>query len=239
MAFLWGCSFDASVESPVGLIEGPDVDAGAILLQDGLVGYWPMDEGAGETLRDLSGSDNQGTIHGAEWVSGVSGSALSFSGTDAYVDLGQSAGLDVTGAITVAAWVRVFESNGFRNIVARGYVSNPDGEFFLRIHNGVYQGGSWDGGDHKAYRAMPDFDVERWTHLASVYDGTAWTLYRDGAMVHTDRDDTGAVPVAGPWAIGARGGGNERHFSGEIDEVRIYDIGLASADVRLLAESGQ
>ncbi|MFP4192112.1 MAG: LamG-like jellyroll fold domain-containing protein, partial [Candidatus Hydrogenedentota bacterium] len=36
--------------------------------EDGLVGYWPLDEGEGETANDLAG-DNDGEIVGAEWMS--------------------------------------------------------------------------------------------------------------------------------------------------------------------------
>ena len=34
----------------------------------GLAGYWPMNEGAGSTLTDLSGNDNTGTVYGASWI---------------------------------------------------------------------------------------------------------------------------------------------------------------------------
>lgn len=34
----------------------------------GLIGYWPIDEGTGETVSDRSGSGNAGTIFGATWA---------------------------------------------------------------------------------------------------------------------------------------------------------------------------
>ncbi len=37
---------------------------------DGLVGYWPMDEGSGTITHDTSGNGNNGTINGATWVAG-------------------------------------------------------------------------------------------------------------------------------------------------------------------------
>ena len=33
----------------------------------GLVGYWPLDDGAGATARDKTANANHGTIHGATW----------------------------------------------------------------------------------------------------------------------------------------------------------------------------
>ena len=43
---------------------------------DGLVGYWPMDEGSGVTTEDASSNSNDGTIYGgAAWSTGKFGSA--------------------------------------------------------------------------------------------------------------------------------------------------------------------
>jgi len=36
-------------------------------LEDGLVGYWPMNEGSGDLAYDYSGNRNHGHIHGATW----------------------------------------------------------------------------------------------------------------------------------------------------------------------------
>ena len=36
-----------------------------------LVGYWNFNEGSGETVYDLSGNENHGTIHGATWSTDV------------------------------------------------------------------------------------------------------------------------------------------------------------------------
>lgn len=44
---------------------------------DGLVAEWHFDEGSGSVLYDSSGTGNDGTIHGATWVDGKVGGALS------------------------------------------------------------------------------------------------------------------------------------------------------------------
>jgi photosystem II stability/assembly factor-like uncharacterized protein len=36
--------------------------------EEGLVGYWPFNEGSGNVVNDLSGNNNHGTIHGPTWV---------------------------------------------------------------------------------------------------------------------------------------------------------------------------
>ena len=41
-----------------------------------LIGHWKFDEGSGDVAFDISGKGNDGTIHGAQSVPGVGGSAL-------------------------------------------------------------------------------------------------------------------------------------------------------------------
>jgi len=36
--------------------------------EEGLVGYWPFNEGSGNQTNDFSGNDNHGTINGATWI---------------------------------------------------------------------------------------------------------------------------------------------------------------------------
>jgi hypothetical protein len=60
-----------------------------------LVGLWHFDEGEGDFAYDSSDYDNDGMIHGAGWVSGLCGSALSFDGSNDYVKVFDSASLNV------------------------------------------------------------------------------------------------------------------------------------------------
>ncbi len=41
----------------------------------GLVAYWNLNEGSGDTAHDSAGN-NDGAIHGAAWTGGISGTAL-------------------------------------------------------------------------------------------------------------------------------------------------------------------
>jgi hypothetical protein len=168
--------------------------------------------------------------------SGGSGStptvSLSFDGQSAYVDLGEPPALDFTGNVTVEAWIRPRTTGGFHNILAHGYTPSPPGELYLRVFAGQYQIGSWNGMSHGASMSIPREDAGQWVHLAGVYDGTRWRLYRNGEEVASTPDSVGAVPVKAPWAIGARGGGSERFFDGELAEVRLWNIPRSPEQVR-------
>lgn len=170
-------------------------------------------------------------------VTGIDDAARHFDGINHFIQLGNPQTLNFAGKVTIAAWVKAEATNGLRNITAHGFTLNPAAELFLRINNGLYEVGSWDGSDHKTSFAMPAGDLGQWVHLVGVYDGTAWRLYRNGVEVSSAADATGAVFVHGRWAVGANGEGDGRFFQGSIDEVLIYDHGLTAAKVAELYQS--
>lgn len=163
-------------------------------------------------------------------VGPFSGHALHFDGVNDYVSIGNPDELNFPGQITLEAWIRPEATDGLRNIVMHGYRTNPDGETGMRINSGVYEVFRWSGTQKGASFAVPPEDIGHWVHLAGVYDG-AWKLYRNGELVATGTDNIGAVVMNAKWAIGARGSGTERFFAGDIDEVRIWNIGRSAADV--------
>src|SRR3989338_9509033 len=74
----------------------------------GLVGYWSFNEGIGPYAGDSSGNRNQGTLtNGPTWVDGKRGKALSFDGSNDYVNVASSTSLNITNAITISGWINV------------------------------------------------------------------------------------------------------------------------------------
>jgi hypothetical protein len=163
--------------------------------------------------------------------------ARHFDGVNNVIQLGDPQTLNLKGEVTLAAWLKPETAVGLQNIIAHGYALNPKAELFLRLNNGNYEVGSWDGSDHKAIFTLPVGDIGQWVYLVGVYDGESWRLYRNGVQVSSTNDSTGAVTVHGRWAMGANGEGNGRFFQGSIDEVLIYDHGLTAVEVAELYES--
>ena len=72
-----------------------------------LAGQWLANEGSGSTLVDSSGSGNNGALQGnPTWVAGQHGQAIRFDGTGDYAVVPDASSLDLSSAITIAAWVR-------------------------------------------------------------------------------------------------------------------------------------
>ena len=69
--------------------------------------YWSFDEGKGQQVKDLV-NGNVGELQKAQWVKGISGSALKFNGKDARVMVKSNKTLHSdTGDLTIQAWVNV------------------------------------------------------------------------------------------------------------------------------------
>ncbi|MCH1503670.1 MAG: hypothetical protein L7V86_08810, partial [Verrucomicrobiales bacterium] len=105
------------------IIEAADNEGSASLdLAPGLVGRWTFDEGMGTIARDVSGRDNHGMVMGgATWTEGIIGGALHLDGTDDFVSIPNESMFDLTGSVTVSAWIQVESfTKPWQSIVTKG-----------------------------------------------------------------------------------------------------------------------
>jgi len=135
------------------------------------------DEGSGNIVKDTSGNGNDGIIHGATWVDGKYGKALSFDGVNDYVDCGNDESLKINGnQITVEAWVYI-KGDGINwgIIVIGGQVNTA---YTLTKYNGNDDRILWrhkNSGRRYGYGEVKSASaVSRnvWLHIAAVYDGS-------------------------------------------------------------------
>ena len=194
----------------------------------GLAAAYAFDEGLGASAADASGNGNTGAVGTAGWIAtGKFGNALLFNGTNARVTVGDSPSLDLTTAMTLEAWV--FPTGGagqWRDVIYKG----PDDIYYLESHtsNGPpATGGTF--ANPLFGTAVPPLNT--WSHLASTYDGTTLRLYVNGVQV-ASRAQTGAIATSsGALTIGGDALYGQ-HFSGRIDEVRIYNSALSASEIQ-------
>ncbi len=199
----------------------------------GLVAAYSLDAGSGTTITDASGHGITGTIHGATWTTTSKfGKALSFNGTNNYVDLGNPASLQITGSMTWSAWIMATANPADDGqILAKGweFKTSPDtGPHTFGV--AVAGRGSLTQRYSKTVRAL-----NTWYYVASVYNASARTLdiYVNGVLDNGVL--SGTVPAAQARSslnvnIGRRFGGY--YFKGVIDEVRIYGRALSQAEIQ-------
>jgi len=212
-------------------------------LTTGLVGYWPLD---GDAV-DASGNGNNGTVVGnvtpvADRF-GTPSAAMKFpNSTSAYIDLGQPPMLLIKGAMTVAAWVRADTLAQSGRIIAKQGPSSGR-SWGLNVETDGYA--RFDLGTDPTTRIRADsavlsFGPTDWWHIAGVFrPGQAVELYINGQMVKSQPTTvtTQWIENGLPVNIGRRPEPGTP-WRGDIDEVVMYNVALAPADVLRLATSG-
>lgn len=204
-----------------------------------LIGHWKLDEStAGTVLADSSGQNSTGIpvnrpapSDPVRTVVFPNPHSLSFYNNQC-ARLNNPAVLNFEGAITFSAWIYPTMNSGLRQIIGHG---PGDRELGLRLDNGSYQVYSMDGQPHLAGFAIPTDDIAIWIHLAGVYDGAAWRLYRNGRQIAVSVDRIGALAVNTGWGLAGSPACDGRFFQGNLDDVRIYKRGLTAEEIRRIA----
>ena len=196
-----------------------------------------FDETTGAIAVDASGFGNHGNIQKAvRTASGRFGNALKFDGVNEGVVVNNgnnSQSLALSTGITLEAWVYpTAKMNGGRTIITK--VQSPSDfteAYRLAANNTTNQPTStiW------AQSPVSSVDntqipANRWTHLATTYDGHYQTLYINGVLVDM-RPQKGTIPTSnGALQIGYNAAWGYT-FEGYIDEVRIYNRALNNAEI--------
>jgi hypothetical protein len=208
-----------------------------------LVGWWPMNEGSGQTVRDWSGHGNNGVLgstpaadaNDPSWIPGVFfGSALRFDGLDDYVSVPASKSLEQQ-RLTVAAWVRAGSSPGaYRYVVSKGSIECLTGSYGL--YTGAGGGLAFYVADSPThYFVTPEAPLStfdgKWHHVAGTFDGSTVRLYVDGVQVGsgTPAPTTIDYDLPGHGAqIGNYGGPctSSLTLAGDVDGVQIWSQAL-------------
>jgi concanavalin A-like lectin/glucanase superfamily protein/PASTA domain-containing protein/Big-like domain-containing protein/purple acid phosphatase-like protein/lysyl oxidase len=199
----------------------------------GLVAAFGFDENGGAIAADSSGNANNGSISGATWTSdGRFGSALVFDGSDDIVTVNDANTLDLTNALTLEAWVYPTTLSGWRTALLK---ERPGGlAYALYAHDNVPRPAGYVnvGGVDQAAVGATALPLNAWSHLATTYDGAMLRLFVNAVQVGSAAVSGGAAVSANQLSIGGNTVWGE-YFSGELDEIRIYNRALTQAEIQI------
>lgn len=214
----------------------------------GLVGYWDMEEGRGQTIKDKSGNGNDGTL-GSSAASDVSdpvfaagfnsggfgGSALKFDGTNDYVNVGNGSSLQITGDLSVGMWIKVDENPS----VSKRLISKDDfsqSSWTMQLNNlGRVVFNVWRGGVMQSSAFSNPITDGLWHYVMGVNDGASLSIYVDGIKRST-ASTGGSIDLSNTnVAIGSKSGTPATtSIKALIDETRIYNRALSEDEIRQL-----
>ena len=212
-----------------------------------IAGVWLLDESTGNTAKDSSRNENDGTLmNGPKRVDGKFGKALSFDGVDDYVDCGGNTILNTNTQRTVSLWFKTSLAVN-QTMVGR---NGGNGQWLLGIQNSQLKWHDWINGGTQDLGGTTAIVDGKWHFAAATLDtssGKKIRFYLDGELnaegactsmgTPTGNFFIGStVQVAGAaWSDDA----GYKHYSQVlIDDVALFNVALAEADILTLMDKG-
>ena len=208
-----------------------------------LIGWWPLNEGSGDIVIDISASGNDGTINnfdggglgagGAVWVNDPErGMVVSFSGdnssgayigTDLIIPF-----MDLDNDFTWALWVKQEGDGTGVNEVILGnrYGGTADPLQFIKFTSTQFE---YYNGGHNGSVDYDDPTPGEWVHLVIVKEGPTLTHYRNGELSATNT--TTATIDENTFGMGGDATNGAEMWSGSLSDVRLYTKALSPGEI--------
>ncbi|MDX1516208.1 MAG: DUF6701 domain-containing protein [Woeseiaceae bacterium] len=168
-------------------------------------------------------------------------SAGDFDGSSGYVRIPDAAPLDVTDGFSVAVWVRHDGSplTDWEAIVAKG-----DSAYRLHLNGGCAISDSLPGNTRHGFtlglnggcsgadlnsNVVPSPNT--WYHVAATYDRSTMRIYVNGNLINSASYSAAINTNNFDLTIGENAERNGRHWSGDIDELTLWDTAISSQDI--------
>jgi len=190
---------------------------------------------SGSTVFGLLGK-NFGTLTSVSLSDTGSSRSFSFNGSTSKIDFGSGTGLNLTGSITVSAWINPasFGGNSRGRIYDKLSESFPFGGFGLYIDN-VNASNAFTYGVGVFVGVTNSFqqnrvDLNTWQHITVVHSGTNVIFYKNGSAIGSSTTSinlgTNNSAVIGNNAAGTRA------FDGLIADVKVYSSALSASEIK-------
>jgi len=210
-------------------------------LWDGLVGAWMPSLGVtGETLRDVSGNGNHGTLvwdgifgmnPAQSWGAGEKGTHLTFDGVNDYVNIGDK--ISAPKNLSIFSWVKC-DNTSYFPILTKGMGVVGAREYMLFVFSGSI-------GAVVAHEPTGDVDAlygsaigtNKWFYLGMTWDGSVLSVYRNGKL---DASVSTSIPFIDDRSSELRIGRNAHNIfaNGKITNTSIYNRALSPQEIKQL-----
>ena len=194
-----------------------------------LVGWWKFDN----DILDWSGNQNDGICSAGcpTQTTGKVGGALYFDGNGS-IDAGNGARLNITGNITIEAWVKPAKlatqyivkkaSKGFTNGSELSLAAG--GKAFFRVNERTPKDPY-----RVDTRSKYPTNNSTWVYLVGLYNGTHLQIYLNGTLENSVIGPTNISSNTDNLEIGGPDG--SAFYQGAIDEVRIWNRALTPQEI--------
>lgn len=195
-------------------------------------GAWHLPNGSTLTALDSTSNGNNGTLNGATPPSAAAGKmdgAASFPSSAAYVDAGNSASLNTSGAITVSCWINPAAWSGYVMVVTKNVGTGTSGWWLGGSNSGWldFKVGASDA----QYRTFTP-TAGTWYYITGIFNpSTSQAIYVNGVSKGTTAAPTSITTNSQTVQFG-----NSKYwdsstyqFNGLIDEVHISNTARSAS----------
>ncbi|MEI6348299.1 MAG: T9SS type A sorting domain-containing protein [Bacteroidota bacterium] len=188
----------------------------------------------GIIVQDYSGNNNQGTLSGATYASGLIGGACVFDGIDDYIEIGSRPEMRMASGGTITAWIYPGTSNNNRIIDKSTIATSADYHLFLAPTTN--QLAFRAGGTTLTLSSNNAITLNAWNFVSVTFNSSGRKLYVNGVDVTLSGGNIITLPPAvdGAVRVGNRAGATDRTFDGSIDDLRIFNTVLSAGEVAQL-----
>ncbi len=198
------------------------------------VAWWSFDDPAA-LGHDSAGTNDAAVVGAPVPCSGVRNDGILLDGAGDYLSVPTCPSLEITGPMTVLLWANPHAVNANYPFVCKA-TSWDDGQMAYVLDLGSSSGG------HPRFAVSPDghaggcgvvispdaLTTEQWHLIAGVYSGTNIAIYVDGQLKASLAYHAGIYAGKDSLYIGWCGNAT---WNGALDEVRIFNVALSSAEI--------
>jgi len=211
-----------------------------------LLSWWTGDN----HFDDIIGTNDGSELNGVGFTPGIVSGAFWFDGVDDLILVSDSGNLDLTGDMTLMAWVRrIGYENQHQTVICKGAGDVPNDEpavFLMRFEFDVTEFLFEDINGNNIIINGPAFEDSMYHHYVYVREGNVHRLYVDGFLFNNQTFSSNPASTLGlPLTIGAQyhnptNSSNDYgfNFNGEVDEIMLYNRALSTSELESVYNAG-
>lgn len=201
-------------------------------LNNGLVGYWWLDETTGNAIDQIS-SNNLVVSGAVPNQTGKYSTCYSFDGSNDILSTGGNvSALVPSNALTVSAWINT-SATGYFGIC--GVWAYNTGGYFISVESTKLR--FWVGSSSSTNALITgntNINTGTFVHVVGVYNGSNLTIYVNGSSDATPVNYSSGISASAKFCIGDNDATGNIPFNGRIDDVRVYNRAFTSSEVTSL-----
>lgn len=160
--------------------------------------------------------------------------AETFAGNStSYVSVPNSSSVNITGSFSIDAWVCPTSLSGAsKGIISKGGSLGTSLIFGIRLNSNGRISVLTNGASRLTSRVSSPLTLNNWTHISVTYSSSSgiFNIYLNG-LPDTSATVTGVAPLSNSDSLYIGISGSSTPFSGQLDEIRLWNRVLSSAEV--------